>query len=292
MSLAAPNSSFNRRRRAMDNLFRWLCLGAAALGVVLLLLFLSRIVLDGKERLSFDFITSPLSGRPLRTGIWPAVLGSLYVMVLTAVIAVPIGVAAAVYLEEFTTRKNRMVNFIQLNIANLAGVPSIVYGLLGLAVFVRWFALRESILAGALTMSLLILPMVIIVTQEALKAVPRSYRDGSLALGSTPWQAIRYQVLPNAASGIFTGIILSISRAIGETAPLIVVGAASFVSSIPNRLDSRYTVLPIKIFDWSLEARKDFHSAAAAAILVLIVALLAMNSVAIVLRARARAKKH
>ncbi len=212
-------------------------------------------------------------------------------MVLTGIFAVPTGVAAAVYLEEFNTRKNRLTDFIQLNIANLAGVPSIVYGMLGLAVFVRWMALRESVISGALTMSLLILPMVIIITQEALRAVPKGYRDGSLALGSTYWQAIRYQVLPSAAPGIFTGIILSVSRAVGETAPLIVVGAAAYVSGPPRGVRDRYTVLPIKIFDWAGEAKHGFNQAAATAILVLMIALLMLNSIAIVLRSRARARQ-
>lgn len=289
MSLFVETAHRRRRRRA-DNLFKYLCYAAAAVGVILLVVFLVKMYSDGIGRLSAHFITDPLSSRPKRTGIWPAVVGSFYVMLLTAVIAVPIGIAAAVYLEEFNTKRNRIVDFIQLNIANLAGVPSIVYGLLGLAIFVRWMALRESILSGALTMSLLILPMVIIVTQEALKAVPKSYREGSLALGSTQWQAIRHQVLPSASPGILTGIILALSRAIGETAPLIVVGAASYVSTLPHNLRDRYTVLPIQIFDWAGESRKGFNDAAASAIIVLIVALLALNSLAIYLRARARKK--
>jgi phosphate transport system permease protein len=290
MAAVLNRSRRSSRRRLVDQIFRLLCMGAAGLGVVLLVAFLGKIIVDGLPRLDLGFVTGRLSSQPKRTGIWPAVVGSLWVMALTTLFAVPIGVAAAIYLEEFNQRKNRITNFIQLNISNLAGVPSIVYGLLGLAVFVRWMALEESILAGALTMSLLILPMVIIVTQEALKAVPRSYREASLALGSTPWQAIRHQVLPNAASGIFTGIILSVSRAIGETAPLIVVGAASFVSIPRGGLTPRsdYTALPIKIFDWSLEARTDFHQAAASAILVLIITLMLMNSIAIYLRARSR----
>lgn len=288
MSLSASNPRLRAKRKIVDAIFKGLCFSAAALGVALLVTFLVKIFLDGRSRISLDFITSALSQRPSKTGIWPAVVGSLYVMFLTGLIAVPIGVAAAVYLEEFNTRKTKWTQFVQLNIANLAGVPSIVYGLLGLAVFVRWMALKQSILSGALTMALLVLPMVIIVTQEALRAVPRTYRDGALALGCTPWQAIRTQVLPNALPGIMTGVILSLSRAIGETAPLIVVGAASYVSALPKGLDDRYTVLPIKIFDWSLEARREFIDDAAAAILVLIVALLALNSVAIVLRARAR----
>lgn len=287
MSLSAPSPRLRARRRT-DAVFKFLCYFAAGIGVALLLLFLVKIFLDGRSRLSLQFIKSPLSQRPLRTGIWPAVVGSFYVMLLTGLIAVPIGVAAAIYLEEITVRRTKLTNFIQLNIANLAGVPSIVYGLLGLAVFVRWLALKQSIVAGGLTMSLLILPMVIIVTQEALRAVPRAFPEGSMALGSTRWQAIRYQVLPNAMPGILTGVILALSRAIGETAPLIVVGAASYVSTLPERWDDRYTVLPIKIFDWSLEARHEFIDDAAAAILILIVALLALNSVAIYFRAVAR----
>jgi len=277
-----------KRRRLLDKGFQWLCFAAAGIGVVLLAVFLYKIVVDGIGRLSLSFITSDLSPRAKNTGIWPAIVGSGYVMLLTGLIAVPIGVAAAVYLEEFNARKNTFTRFIQLNISNLAGVPSIVYGLLGLALFVRWMALGQSVIAGALTMSLLILPMVILVTQEALKAVPRTYREGSLALGSTHWQAIRHQVLPSATPGILTGIILSVSRAVGETAPLIVVGAASYVSTLPKGLGDRYTVLPIQIFDWSLDARKGFNEAAATGILVLMAFLLVLNSVAIYLRGRAQ----
>lgn len=287
MIFGAPSAHTLKRRRA-DFIFKCLCFGAAGIGILLLITFLSKIWMDGFGRLSLDFIKDPLSTRPARTGIWPAIVGSFYVMTLTALTAVPIGIAAAVYLEEFNSKRNRFIDFIQLNIANLAGVPSIVYGLLGLAVFVRWLGLGQSIIAGALTMSLLILPMVIIVTQEALKAVPKTYREGSLALGSTKWQAIRHQVLPNAAPGILTGIILSLSRAIGETAPLIVVGAASLVTQLPSGLSDRYTVLPIQIFDWALESRKGFNEAAASAIIVLIVVLLALNSLAIFLRAKAQ----
>lgn len=291
MILNAQTAKRLAKRKRADKIFRGMCFTAASLGVLILLLFLYKIFVDGIGRLSFDFIKSNLSSRPNRTGIWPAIVGSAYIMVLTGVIAVPMGVAAAIYLEEFNTRKNRLTEFIQLNIANLAGVPSIVYGMLGLAVFVRWLALKESVVSGALTMSLLILPMVIIVTQEALRAVPKGYRDGSLALGSTYWQAIRHQVLPSAAPGIFTGIILAISRAVGETAPLIVVGAAAYVSGVPKSLGDRYTVLPIKIFDWAGDAKQDFNHAAASAILVLMIALLILNSAAIYLRARARLRR-
>lgn len=272
----------------MDSVFKGFCFAAAGIGVLLLLGFLFKIYHDGSSRLDWKFIVDKLSARPNRTGIWPAIYGSFLVTGLTFLIAVPVGVAAAIYLEEFNSRKNRFTDFIQLNIANLAGVPSIVYGLLGLAVFVRWMSLGQSVITGALTMAILILPMVIIVTQEALRAVPSSYREASLALGSTEWQAIRHQVLPNAFSGILTGIILSLSRAVGETAPLLVVGAASYISALPRGLRDRYTVLPIQIFDWAGDARKDFNEDAAAAIIVMIVIVLLMNSIAIFLRARSQ----
>ena len=288
MSLVRSPQKHRRRRQQVDQIFTMLCFLAASIGVLVLGIFLYRIIADGLPHLNTQFLTSNLSSRPQKTGIWPAVVGSAYVMVLTALFAIPTGIGAAIYLEELNTRNSKLTDFIQLNIANLAGVPSIVFGMMGLAVFVRWMALKESILSGALTMSLLILPMVILITQEALRAVPKSYRDGSLALGSTHWQAIRYQVLPAAAPGIFTGIILSISRAVGETAPLIVVGAAAYVTSLPHSLQDRYTVLPIKIFDWSGEAKKGFNDAAASAILVLMIALLLLNSVAIYLRGRSR----
>lgn len=280
-----------RARKRYDALFRVLCLVAASIGILLLLLFIGKVFVDGFSKLSWKFITGELSQRPSRTGLWPAIVGSLYVMTLTAIISVPVGVSAAIFLEEFNRKKNRLVNTIQLNIANLSGVPSIVYGLLGRVLFVYFFGFKQSIIAGALTMTLLILPTVIIVTQEALRAVPKSYREGSMALGSTQWQSIRLQVLPNALPGILTGVILSISRAIGETAPLIVVGAASYVSTLPKGLGDAYTVLPIKIFDWANESQEEFHTVAASAILVLMVGLLAINSFAIYFRARAQAKK-
>lgn len=284
--LASTDPGLLRRRKRADAIFRGFCFAAAATGVLILIIFLSKIVIDGLPRLSWSFLTSELSGRPNRTGIWPAVVGSLWIMGLTAALAVPVGVAAAVYLEEFNTRKTRLTEFIQLNISNLSGVPSIVYGLLGLAVFSRFMNLQDSVIAGALTMGLLVLPMVIIVTQEALRAVPNSYREGSLALGSTRWQAIRFQVLPAALPGIMTGVILAMSRAVGETAPLIAIGAASQVSA-PQGLRDEFTVLPIQVFDWSLNSKQAFHQTAASAILVLMAFLLLLNSVAIWLRARA-----
>jgi phosphate transport system permease protein len=207
-------------------------------------------------------------------------------MLLTALIACPVGIAAAIYLEEFNLRKTWFTRFVQLNIANLAGVPSIVYGLLGLALFVRACGLGYTLIAGALTMSLLILPMIIVVTQEALRAVPSILREASMGLGSTQWQAIRYQVLPSALPGILTGVILAVGRALGETAPLIVVGAVAGVVGSPKRLGDEYTVLPMRIYTWSMDARAEAHQVAAAGIVVLMVVLLCLNSVAIYLRNR------
>lgn len=275
-------------RRAADRLFGALCLGAALAALSTLLLLLGKLLLDGMGRLDLRFVLDRLSSRPWRTGILPAILGSLWLMALTALVAVPLGVAAAVYLEEFQARKTRLGRFVQLNIANLAGVPSVVYGLLGLAAFVRGAGLGSSVLAGALTMGLLILPTVILVTQEALRTVPQAYREASLGLGATPWTTIRRQVLPHAAPGILTGVILALSRALGETAPLVVVGAVVGIVSSPTGPSDRFTALPIQIFNWSRDAKPGFHDAAASAIVVLMIGLLAMNSLAIVLRGRAR----
>lgn len=266
-----------------------MCLAAILLALLLLVTMLWSIVRDGAPRLSWDFFRNFSSRFPDQAGIKAALIGSIYVIALTALIAVPVGVAAAVYLEECTPRKNRLTEFIQVNIANLAGVPSIVYGLLGLALFVRTFELGRSVIAGALTMALLILPVVILVSQEALRAVPRSYRDASLALGATRWQTIQRQVLPAAKGGILTGIILSISRAIGETAPLITIGAVTYINFVPTSPMDKFTVLPLQVFDWSSRPQKGFHENAAAAILVLIAVLLVLNSIAIVLRARSKA---
>jgi phosphate transport system permease protein len=274
-------------RKVKNRIFTVVCLGATILAILILVVLLGKLVFDGAKRLNWSFISNFASMFPAKSGIKQSLVGSLFIMALTALITVPVGVAAAIYLEEFTIRKNRITQFIQLNIANLSGVPSIVYGLLGLAMFVTLLGLGKSILAGALTMSILILPMVILVSQEALKAVPNSFREGSMALGATRWQTIRRQVLPAAMPGILTGVILSLSRAIGETAPLITVGAIGFGTSLPKSLSDRYTVLPIQIFQWSTRPQAAFHENAAAAILVLMVMLLAMNSVAIVLRARA-----
>jgi phosphate transport system permease protein len=247
------------------------------------------IVNDGVGRLSWDFITSFSSRRASQAGIWHALTGSVFVIMVTAMMAVPVGVAAAIYLEEYGGR-SVAARIIELNITNLAAVPSIIYGLLGLGLFVRMMGMGRSVLAGASTLALLVLPVVILSTREAIRAVPGSLREGSYALGATKWQTIWHQVLPVAAPGILTGLILALSRAIGETAPLITIGAVTFVTFAPDSIWSPFTVLPIQIFNWVSRPQVDFHANAAAGILVLVLLLLSMNAAAIWLRDRYQKK--
>jgi phosphate transport system permease protein len=217
--------------------------------------------------------------------VYHALMGSIWVILLTAALALPIGVAAAIYLEEYGTR-SRLARFIELNIANLAAVPSIIYGLLGLGLFVRFMAMGQSVMAGASTLALLALPVVILSTREALRTVPSTIREGSYALGATKWQTIWNQVLPMALPGILTGLILALSRAIGETAPLITIGALTYIPFAPDGIWSKFTVLPIQVFNWVSRPQPEFKVNAAAGILVLLVLLLSMNAVAVVVRDR------
>lgn len=277
-------------RRTADTIFRTVCLLSALTAVFFLIYLLSSVFRDGTARLSLDFLQGFSSRNPDNAGIQGGLIGTLWVISLTVAMAVPVGVAAAVYLEEFASKRSRWTSLIQLNIANLAAVPSIVYGILGLTAFVTFFGFGRSILAAACTMALLILPMIIVVSQEAIKAVPSHFREGSLALGATTGQTILRQILPNALPGIITGIILSVSRAIGETAPLIVVGAVAVSFRPPAGLDDKFTVLPIQIFDWSSRPQTGFHEIAASAIIVLMVTLLALNLAAILIRARSQKK--
>jgi phosphate transport system permease protein len=256
-------------------------LGALAALAALLL----DVILDGAPRLSWQFLTSYPSRFAASAGILPAIVGTFYVIVLTALMAVPVGVAAAVYLEEYGAQ-GRLGRIIEINIANLAGVPSIVYGLLGLGLFVRALSLGRSVVAGAATLALLVLPVVILATREALRAVPKSLREGSYALGATKWQTTELQVLPAALPGILTGIILALSRAIGETAPLIMIGAVAYVRFVPDSPWSPFTVLPIQIFNWVSRPYAGFAENAAAGILVLLVMLVLMNGAAILIRDR------
>ena len=279
-------TEFQRRmiqRKWRGHIFHALCLVATLVGLVMLGALLYNVLSQGLGMLDWDFITSFPSRFPERAGIQAALLGSIYVVAIAGSLAFILGVGAAIYLEEYATR-NRFAAIIQTNIANLAGVPSIVYGILGLEIFVRSLGLGKSVIAGGFTLALLVLPVVIIVAEEAIRAVPSSIREGGYALGATRWQAIWHLVLPQAFPGILTGVILAVSRAIGETAPLIVMGALTFVPFSPDGLFSRFTVLPIQIFNWVSRPQEGFHEAAAAGIIVLLILLLSMNAVAILLR--------
>jgi phosphate transport system permease protein len=274
----------------MGRLFGDVLLQSVAIIVVILALIslgalLYDVFSDGWGRLNWQFLTSITSRRPADAGIYAALIGTLWLIGLTTIMALPVGVAAAIYLEEYG-RGNWLARIIEINIANLAGVPSIIYGLLGLGLFVRTFGFGRSVLAGASTMALLVLPIVILSTREALRTVPKSMREGSYALGATKWQTIWHQVLPSALPGLFTGLILALSRAIGETAPLITIGALTYVPFAPDSIWSPFTVLPIQIFNWLSRPQVAFAENAAAGIIVLLLLLLAMNSIAIVLRDR------
>jgi len=279
----APGGRSLAWRRIADVAFQVIALIVLLIALACLGALIWDIVSDGAGRLSWDFITSFSSRRASQAGIWHALTGSVFVILVTALIAVPIGVAAAIYLEEYGGRSVG-ARIIELNITNLAAVPSIIYGLLGLGLFVRMMGMGRSVLAGASTLALLVLPVVILSTREAIRSVPGSLREGSYALGATKWQTIWYQVLPVAAPGILTGLILALSRAIGETAPLITIGAVTFATFAPDSIWSPFTVLPIQIFNWVSRPQVDFHANAAAGILVLVLLLLSMNAAAIWLR--------
>ena len=274
-----------RIRKLKDKIFKYLFFSCIIFCIVFLVLLLFGIIKQGIRWMSFDFLTNfPSKIRPQRAGVYPALLGSLWLVGLVGLMTIPVGVGAAIYLEEYSNKKSKLYNFLEVNISNLAGVPAIVYGLLGLALFSRLKGFRGSILAGAVTLSLMVLPVVIVSSREAIKAVPGILREAAYGLGLTRWQMIKAVVLPYASPGIFTGIILSLSRALGEAAPLLVVGAASYVTRIPNGIMSRYTALPIQIYQWSGMPKKEFQELAATGIIVLLVILLSANTLAIVLR--------
>ncbi|HEY3235372.1 MAG TPA: phosphate ABC transporter permease PstA [Polyangiaceae bacterium] len=272
-------------RRILERAFVSLCQLSVFLPLALLFALVLHLAGDAMGRLGWQFLTSYPSRRATQAGILPALVGSFYLVTLTSLLALPIGVGAAVYLEEYG-RRGRLSRLIELNIANLAGVPSIIYGLLGLGLFVRALGMGRSLLAGACTLSLLVLPIVILSSREALRAVPHVIREGCYALGATRWQAIRRVVLPMALPGILTAAILSVSRAIGETAPLVVVGALAYVHFLPDGLTSPFTALPIQVYNWVSRPDQDFVADAAAGIVVLLVTMLALNALAIGLRAR------
>ncbi|MGH2811675.1 MAG: phosphate ABC transporter permease PstA [Actinomycetota bacterium] len=259
-----------------------LCVLVALLALASLLFDVFR---DGLGRINRDFLTRLDSRLAARAGIRSPLVGSIWLMGLVALTSFPLGVGAAIYLEEFAS-KNRLTSFIEVNVANLAGVPSVVYGLLGLAVFVRFMNLGRSVLAGALTLTLLILPVIIVAAREALRAVPDSIRQGSLAVGATQWQTVWGQTLPAAMPGILTGMILGLSRAIGETAPLITLGALTYVNFVPSHPLDRFTALPLQIYNWVTRPQEAFQEAAAAGIILLLALLLVMNAAAVLLRNR------
>lgn len=285
----APRARRHTRRRVAGRLFELLCLAAICIGLLALAVLLVDVLRRGLPTLTWDFLNNFPSRFPQSAGIKAALAGSLWLIGLTALFALPTGVAAAVWLEEIAGR-GWLGRVIEVNIANLAGVPSIIYGLLGLGVFVRALHFERSILSGALTMSLLVLPIIIVNTREALRAVPSSQREAAYALGATRSQVVWSAVLPAALPGILTGVILALSRAIGETAPLITIGALTFIAFLPQSPLDPFTVLPIQVFNWVSRPQREFHDLAASGIIVLLLALLSMNAGAIFLRDRARRK--
>ncbi len=278
--MSNPSFDINRFK---DKLFQIAGIVFTTFGLLILLVFIVSILVEGLMRLDWQFITSLPSRKPEEAGIYVAILGSLWIMGLTALFAIPLGVASGIYLEEYG-KKNKLASLIEINITNLAGVPSIIYGLLALEIFVRILGLGRSVLAGSLTLTLLILPVIIVATREAIKAVPHTIREASYALGATKWQTIWNQVLPASAGGIVTGVILALSRAVGESAPLIVIGAMLYVTRVPTHPLDDFTVLPIQIFNWLSRPQKGFIINAAAAIIVLLIITFILNGIAIYLR--------
>ena len=288
--------------RLRDRVFGMVALFATVVGLLVLAVLIIDVLIDGLWRIDWAFLTSFPSRRPERAGILSPLVGTLWVMVLTAIFSFPIGIGAGIYLEEYGGR-NWFTHLIEINIANLAGVPSIIYGLLGLGLFVRALALERSVISGALTLTLLVLPIIVVSTREALRTIPFSIREASYALGATKWQTVSRQVLPAALPGILTGTILAVSRAIGETAPLITIGALTYIAFLPTwpvafvdrfpylhftleGLFDPFTVLPIQIFNWVSRPQKGFFTNAAAAIIVLLFLTILLNSMAIILRHR------
>ncbi|MEB8328074.1 phosphate ABC transporter permease PstA [Flavobacteriaceae bacterium KMM 6897] len=272
-----------QKNRWKDQAFKYWGIFCTIIGLVLLAVFIGDILIDGISRIDWGFITDLPSRKPEDSGIYTALMGSIWILFLTTIIAFPIGVAAGIYLEEYA-KNNKLAGLLEINISNLAGVPSIIYGLLGLEVFVRIMNLGASVLAGSLTLSLLILPIVIVATREAIKAVPKSIKDASYALGASKWQTIWHQILPASGGGILTGVILALSRAVGETAPLIVVGALAYVPFAPSSPMDQFSVMPIQIFNWISRPQSGFIENAAAAIIILLGITFIMNGIAVYFR--------
>ncbi|EGA89215.1 phosphate ABC transporter, permease protein PstA [Planococcus donghaensis MPA1U2] len=270
-------------RLIANSIFKYLFLAATLVALVALVILLYRIVSQGMGHLSIEFLTNFASRFPEKAGIKAALVGSLWLMLVVAPTSIILGVGSAIYLEEYA-KQNRITTFIRMNISNLAGVPSVVFGLLGLTIFVRALALGNSVLAAGFTMSLLILPVIVVSSQEAIRSVPRELRDASFGMGATKWQTIIKIILPAAIPGILTGSILALSRAIGETAPLIVIGVPVIIQFLPAGVMDTFTALPMQIYDWSSRPQQEFQTVAAAGIMVLMAVLLFMNSIAVIIR--------
>lgn len=275
-----------KRRKLAEKVFVSIALISLLVVLFTLIQLLSSVFVKGLKWLDFQFLTSSPSRFPEKTGIYPALIGSTWLIVLTVAVAVPIGVASAIFLEEYSG-KSRLSRLLDIIIGNLAGIPSIIYGIFGLAIFVRYLNLGRSILAGALTLSLLILPVIIISTREAIRAVPRGLREISYALGATKWQTIRYVVLPVSSRWIVTSVILSIARVIGETAPLIAIGALSFIMTTPRSVFDPFTAITIQIYTWLSKPQEEFKEIAAAGIIVLLMLFGFFMSIASAVRYRA-----
>lgn len=278
-----------KTKALQDSSYKYIGLACTLFGLVMLSIFVYNILNEGVGRLSWEFLTSYPSRIASKAGILPALVGSLWIMGLTAILSIPIGISAGIYLEEYGKR-TWFSNIIEINITNLAGVPSIIYGLLGLEVFGRTLGMGGSIMAGACTLALLVLPIIIVSTREAIKAVPKTLREASYALGATKLQTVLGAVLPASMGGIITGIILALSRAIGEAAPLIVVGALAYVPFVPTSPSSEFSVLPIQIFNWISRPQKEFAINASAGITVLLAITFLLNALAVYLRIK-REKK-
>ncbi|KIL44408.1 phosphate ABC transporter permease PstA [Jeotgalibacillus soli] len=276
-------SSKMKSRLTKNKFFKGLFFAATMFGLIVLAVLLIRIITQGGGYINWDFFMNFASRFPEQAGIKSALIGSIYLMLVVAPVSMFLGVGTAIYLEEYA-KQNKMNRFIKVNISNLAGVPSVVFGLLGLTIFVRNFDLGISILAAGFTMSLLILPVIIVASQEAIRAVPRELREASFAMGATKWQTIVRVVLPAAVPGVLTGSILALSRAIGETAPLVVIGIPTILMFTPNHLLDTFTALPMQIFDWTKRPQVAFHDVAAAGIIVLMTLLIIMNSIAVFIR--------
>ena len=272
-----------KSRLRLNKLWKSIFLLATSFALLALVVLIVRIILQGAGYLNWDFLNNFASRFPDKAGVKASLIGSICMMLVVAPVSIILGVSTAIYLEEYA-KKNKFNDFIRTNISNLAGVPSIVFGLLGLTIFVRMFGLGKSILAAGFTMSLLILPVIIVAAQEAIRAVPQEQREASYGMGATKWQTITRVVLPAAVPGILTGSILALSRAIGETAPLVVIGIPVVVHFLPDGLLSEFTALPMQIYDWAKRPQEEFQYVAAAGIIVLMIVLVIMNSIAVLIR--------